>query len=175
MAILSDQVILVDHDDVPLGFDEKLRVHRNGTLHRAFSVFIVNSAGEMLLQQRALDKYHSGGLWSNSCCSHPRPGESTLAAAHRRLREEMGIACALRPVYSFVYRAELDGGLIEHEYDHVLVGQYNGDPQPDPVEVAGWRWATPTDIAQRLESNPDRFSAWFRLLFPELMGSGMLV
>jgi isopentenyl-diphosphate Delta-isomerase len=175
MAILSDQVILVDHDDVPLGFDEKLRVHRNGTLHRAFSVFIVNSAGEMLLQQRALDKYHSGGLWSNSCCSHPRPGESTLAAAHRRLREEMGIACALRPVYSFVYRAELDGGLIEHEYDHVLVGQYDGDPQPDPVEVAGWRWATPADIAQRLESNPDRFSAWFRLLFPELMGSGMLV
>lgn len=170
----KDHVILVDADDVPVGFEDKLRAHREGRLHRAFSVFVMNAAGEMLLQRRAIDKYHSGGLWSNTCCSHPRPGESTLAAAHRRLQEEMGFDCPLRPVYRFVYRAVLDAGMIEHEIDSVLVGQFDGEPRPDPVEVAGFRWAAPASIARALDDHPERFTVWFRLAFPELMGSGAL-
>jgi isopentenyl-diphosphate Delta-isomerase len=163
-----DQVILVDVNDVQVGVEDKLRAHREGKLHRAFSVFVVNAHGEMLLQRRALDKYHSGGLWSNTCCSHPRPGETTAAAAHRRLREEMGFDCTLSPLYRFVYRAELDGGMIEHECDTVLIGVHNDDPAPDPVEVSDWRWISPVDLAQELAEHPDRFTFWFRLAFAEL-------
>lgn len=170
-----DQVILVDTDDVPIGFEDKLRAHREGKLHRAFSVFVLNTAGELLLQRRAVDKYHSGGLWSNTCCSHPRPGENTVAAAHRRLREELGFDCPLRPLYRFIYRAELDGGMIEHECDYVLVGQYDGDPVPDPVEVSDWSWATPAAIALALETEPAHFTFWFRLAFGRFMESRLLV
>jgi isopentenyl-diphosphate Delta-isomerase len=159
----AEHVVLVDADDRPIGSAEKLRAHREGLLHRAFSVFVMNRTGAMLLQRRAADKYHSGGLWSNTCCSHPRPGEPIAAAAGRRLREEMGFTCALRPVHRFVYRAELDGGMIEHECDTVLVGHYDGVPSPDPAEVGGWRWTHPDAIARELAAAPERFTAWFRI------------
>jgi isopentenyl-diphosphate Delta-isomerase len=174
-AFATDQVILVDADDTPIGVEDKLRAHREGRLHRAFSVFVLNTAGDVMLQRRAFDKYHSGGLWSNTCCSHPRPGENTVAAAHRRLREEMGFDCPLRPLYRFTYRAELDGGMIEHECDHVLVGRFDGAPAPDPVEVADWRWASPAAIAYALETEPAAFTYWFRIAFDRLLESRLLV
>jgi isopentenyl-diphosphate Delta-isomerase len=170
-----DQVILVDADDRAVGVAEKLRAHREGMLHRAFSVFVVNTHGEMLLQRRATDKYHSGGLWSNTCCSHPRPGEDTVAAARRRLREEMGFECALQPLYRFVYRAELDGGMIEHESDTVVVGVFDGVPAPDPVEVCDWRWVTRDTVARELAESPESFTVWFRIVFGELTEARMLV
>jgi len=164
----AEQVVLVTADDVPLGVAEKASVHERGLLHRAFSVFVVNSADEWLLQRRAAHKYHSGGLWSNTCCSHPRPGEAVEDAAHRRLREEMGFDCALEPLFSFVYRAELDNGMIEHELDHVFLGIHEGDPVPDPDEVAAWRWSDPHRIRRALADRPAAFTAWFALAFGEL-------
>jgi isopentenyl-diphosphate Delta-isomerase len=170
----ADQVILVDPDDVAVGYDDKLTAHREGKLHRAFSVFVVNSGGELLLQRRAESKYHSGGLWSNTCCSHPRPGERTRHAAQRRLVEEMGFACDVTPLYRFIYRAELDGGMIEHECDYVYLGRFNGRPDPDPREVAAWRWASPETITRELEDAPERFTFWFDLAFRELCRRGAL-
>jgi isopentenyl-diphosphate Delta-isomerase len=160
-------VVLVDGCDVPIGELEKLAAHREGLLHRAFSVFVVNAAGEILLQRRAGGKYHSGGLWSNTCCGHPRPGEDTRAAARRRLGEEMGFVCDLRPVHRFTYRALLEDGLIEHEVDHVFVGRHERDPTPDPEEVEGWRWMRPEILARELRSRPEAFTAW---LPPALRG-----
>ena len=124
-------LVAVDAHDRPTGTVHKIRAHREGILHRAFSIFVFDDADRLLLQRRALRKYHSGGLWSNTCCSHPRPGEQVLDAAHRRLREEMGFDCALDTAFSFVYRAELEGGLVEHEYDHVLLGRLAGDPDTE--------------------------------------------
>src|SRR5205085_4273578 len=137
---LVEQVILVDECDRELGVSEKLQAHRAGALHRAFSIFIFDADKRLLLQKRAQTKYHSAGLWSNTACGHPRPGEPTEAAAHRRLREEMRFDCALRPAFQFLYRAELSGGLVEHEYDHVFVGEFDDEPVPDRAEVEDWRW-----------------------------------
>lgn len=162
---LDHPVVLVDEHDAPLGEMAKLEAHEKGLLHRAFSVFVFNSRGELMLQRRAEDKYHSGGLWSNTCCSHPRPGESVETAAHRRLWEEMRLRCDLFSHFSFVYRAELDRGLVEHEYDHVLVGQSEVDPDPNPSEVAGWRWAPIDAIRRELSERPGDFTAWFRICF----------
>lgn len=164
-----EQVILVDPDDHVLGMGEKLRVHREGWLHRAFSVFVFNPAGELLLQQRAWSKYHSGGLWSNTCCSHPRPGETVEAAALRRLQEEMGVVCALDPLFRFVYRATLDGGLIEHEYDHVLTGVAEVTPNPDAAEVAAYCWKSVEAIRWEMETTPERYTCWFHIAFPRLL------
>src|SRR5687768_14206462 len=133
-------VILVNEQDEPVGTMEKLEAHQKGLLHRAFSVFVVNKNGEMLLQQRAQDKYHSGGLWTNTCCSHPLPGENVLDASHRRLMEEMGFDCPLREIFSFTYRAEFDNGLTEHEFDHVFFGEYDGEVIPDTAEVQATRY-----------------------------------
>lgn len=163
------QVILVDHDDNPIGVGDKAATHQQGQLHRAFSVFVFNSAGQMLLQRRARHKYHSGGLWTNACCSHPRPGEATQAAAHRRLQEEMGFDCELEEVFQFTYRAELDNDLIEHEYDHVFVGAYDGDPIPNPAEVADWKWVDVETLLQGAETNPDRYTYWFKLILDRLV------
>jgi isopentenyl-diphosphate Delta-isomerase len=171
---MNEHVILVNADDVPIGSREKQEAHVEGVLHRAFSVFVFDSGGRMLLQRRAATKYHSGGLWTNTCCSHPRPGESTAAAAQRRLQEEMGFACPLSTAFSFVYRADVGGGLIEHEYDHVFLGRYDGEPAPDPVEVDGWRWVSPAAIARELESDPGSFTFWFRIAFDELRSRGYL-
>lgn len=157
----EERVILVDEDDEAIGTAGKLEAHERGDLHRAFSVFILNAAGEILLQRRAAVKYHGGGLWSNSCCGHPRPGEATSTAARRRLREEMAIDCPLEAVFAFTYRAEMPGGLTEHEIDHVFVGSRQGDPQPDPAEVDAWRWATIEDIRAELAADASRFTPWF--------------
>ena len=166
--MLLPPVILVNEQDEPVGTMEKLEAHQKGLLHRAFSVFIVNSAGEMLLQQRAQDKYHSGGLWTNTCCSHPLTGEDTLAASHRRLVEEMGFDCELKEVFSFTYRAEFDNGLTEHEFDHVLIGQYDGEIQPDSTEVMNYKFASPDEIRFLLRTEPETFTHWFHIAFPKI-------
>jgi isopentenyl-diphosphate delta-isomerase len=158
----TERVILVSPSDEEVGNAGKLEVHRTGQLHRAFSVFILDRSGRMLLQRRALDKYHSGGLWSNTCCGHPRPGELTLQAASRRLKEEMGIDVRLQPLLSFVYYAEVGEGLVEHELDHVLVGWTDEEPKPDPAEVHEWLWVQPAEVNQWLSLRPTAFTPWFR-------------
>lgn len=157
---MEEQVILVDEQDREIGLLEKLEAHRLGLLHRAFSVFIFNSKGELLLQQRALDKYHSPGLWTNTCCSHPRSGESVLEAANRRLKEEMGLTTSLQPLFQFVYHAEFNNGLIEHEYDHVLIGFSEELPQPNPAEVATTRYISWSELLQDVQQHPDMYTAW---------------
>ena len=171
---MTERVILVTPDDVPVGVHAKHGAHVAGLLHRAFSLFVFDTSGRMLLQQRAWDKYHSGGLWSNTCCSHPRPGESTAAAVQRRVFEEMGFHCPMRTAFSFVYRADVGGGLIEHEYDHVFVGRFDGDPAPDPVEVADWRWISPAELDREARAYPGRFTYWFHIAWAELRARGVL-
>lgn len=166
---MEDEVILVDELDNEIGTAPKLRAHQEGALHRAFSVFVFNSRGELLLQRRADDKYHSGGLWTNTCCSHPRPGEATDAAAARRLDEEMGLALPLVPVFAFTYRSAFADGLWEHELDHVYIGRTDADPVPDPAEVSGWRWVALDEVAREMERHPERFTVWFREPFEELV------
>ncbi|MDQ3697835.1 MAG: isopentenyl-diphosphate Delta-isomerase [Gemmatimonadota bacterium] len=160
-APAEERVILVDENDVETGTAEKLHAHRQRLLHRAVSVFVLDTRGTVLLQRRAAGKYHSGGLWSNTCCSHPRPGEPVEAAATRRLREEMGLECPLRHAFTFTYAATLDGGLHEHEYDHVFVGTTDADPRPDPIEVSEWRRVSLTDLRRDLAAHPERYVAWF--------------
>ncbi|HEX7175464.1 MAG TPA: isopentenyl-diphosphate Delta-isomerase [Pyrinomonadaceae bacterium] len=161
----DEQVILVDERDRELGAGEKLRAHREGALHRAFSVFIFDRGGRLLIQRRAREKYHSAGLWSNTACGHPRPGEATKEAARRRLREEMGLDCELRAAFEFLYRAELDGALVEHEYDHVFVGTHEGEspPAPDPSEVEDWRWVGMDELRRGLRHEPHLYSYWLKL------------
>lgn len=161
---VEEQVTLVDNDDRVVGADEKLAAHLQGKLHRAFSVFVFNSRGELLLQKRAQSKYHSGGLWSNTCCGHPRPGESVEDAAVRRLSEEMGFRCELRPVFSFVYRVTLENGLTEHEFDHVLAGSFDAMPSPDPSEVEEWKWLALSSLSQELSVEPARYTYWLKLV-----------
>lgn len=166
--IRPQHVVLVDRQDRPIGTAEKLIAHRQALLHRAFSVFTFDDAGRLLLQRRALDKYHSPGLWSNTVCSHPRPGEAPAAAGRRRLMEEMGFACTLEPAFRFIYRVELAPGLFEHEFDHVFVGRFNGQPDPDPTEVLEWRFESPANVRAELATAPERFTYWFRIAFSEL-------
>jgi len=161
-------VVLVDVNDRPVGTEEKLRAHTLGSLHRAVSVFAFDTSGRLVVQQRALAKYHSGGLWSNAACTHPRDGEIPLAAAERCLREELGVGAALRAVFRFRYRAPVPPGLTEHEYDHVFVGTLNGAPNPSPHEVAAWRAAPPDDLAAEVIGRPEAFTVWFRLALPLL-------
>lgn len=156
-----EDVILVDAGDNEIGTEEKLKAHQRGDLHRAFSVMIWDGRGRLLLQRRQIDKYHSGGLWTNSCCGHPRPGEKSREAASRRLGEEMGIACPLMPIGTFTYRAELDTGLIEHELVHLFHGVYDGAVAPDPNECDGFSWSSPDAIRRQMKSVPQCFSAWF--------------
>ena len=153
--------MLIDEADAALGEGEKLDVHRSGVLHRAFSVFAFNAAGELLLQRRALSKYHSGGLWTNTCCGHPRPGEATAEAARRRLGEELGIDCGeLRPAGVLRYRAEIVD-LVENELDHLLVTEVSADPEPNPDEVVEWRFIAPEELTAWIANRPDDFTAWF--------------
>lgn len=164
-----EEVILVDDQDRPIGTMEKMEAHEKGLLHRAFSIFVFNSDGELLLHQRAFDKYHSGGLWTNTCCSHPRPGESVLEAGQRRLMEEMGMACELTERFQFLYRSELDQGLIEHELDHVMFGVSDDLPVLNPEEVAAYRYASLEEISEEMTDDPDLFTAWFKICFAEVL------
>ncbi|CAN5793431.1 isopentenyl-diphosphate Delta-isomerase [soil metagenome] len=166
MMEMQERVILVQDDDTESGSIEKLEAHRRGVLHRAFSIFIMNPAGELLLQRRAAGKYHSAGLWSNSCCGHPRPGEGTHEAANRRLQEEFGFSCDLTHLFSFAYSAVLGEGLTEHEIDHVFVGWTSGEPAPDPQEIGEWRWLGIEQVRVWLEEEPEAFTAWF----PDALG-----
>ncbi len=158
-----ERVVLVDEHDRPLGSMEKLAAHREGRLHRAISVVLRSSAGRLLMQRRAAGKYHSGGVWTNTCCSHPRPGEPVGEAALRRLREEMGIGIpVLHPLFSTIYCAEVGHGLIEHEFVHVFGAVWDGAVCPDPLEVEDWAWMEPLWLRRDLERHPERYSIWFR-------------
>ena len=159
----SEEVVLVDDQDRDAGTLGKLEAHRGGMRHRAFSVFIFDERGHLMLQRRAMGKYHSPGLWSNTCCGHPRPGEEVRAAAERRLMEEMGLACTLHQVFSFTYRAELGDGMIEHELDHVFIGTTDRTPYPDPDEVMEWRCIGRNALDSELASAPAHFTAWLPL------------
>jgi isopentenyl-diphosphate delta-isomerase len=157
-------VTLVDPHDNVVGVEEKLRAHREGKLHRAFSVFVFDRDRNLLIQRRASDKYHSAGLWSNTCCGHPRPGETTERAASRRLAEEMGFHCPLQRAFQLQYRAELENAMIEHEIDQVLVGRFDGTPLPDQREVAEFRWIAPGELRERIAAAPANYTSWLQLL-----------
>ena len=164
---MEEQVILVNEKDEPIGLMGKMEAHEKGLLHRAFSVFVFNSKQEVLLQQRAACKYHSPNLWTNTCCSHPRAGETNQQAGERRLQEEMGLQVPLQEVFSFIYKAPFDNGLTEHEYDHVLIGYSDAQPQINPEEVASWKWLSLEAIKEDILQEPERYTAWFKIIFEE--------
>jgi isopentenyl-diphosphate delta-isomerase len=168
---MAERVILVDEADNELGLMEKMEAHEKGLLHRAFSVFVLNRKGEIMMQQRAFEKYHSGGLWTNTCCSHPRKGEPVEDAAHRRLIEEMGFDCKIDKVLDFIYYAELDKGLTEHEFDHVFCGECETIPNINLDEVASWKWMSVSDIYLDLENNPGNYTEWFKIIFDRFVKS----
>ena len=163
-----EHVILVNELDEQIGTLEKIKAHELGLLHRAFSVFIFNDKGEMLLQQRALSKYHSGGLWTNSCCSHPRPNEQSLDAAVRRLQEELGFTTPLKKIFDFQYNAPFDNGLTEHEFDHVFAGNFTGKITPNCDEVQDFIYLPIDEIEISITQNPDEYTAWFCIAFPKV-------
>ena len=156
-------VILVDEQDNDIGVMEKIKAHQEGLLHRAFSVFIFNHKDELLLQQRSLSKYHSAGLWTNTCCSHPRPNETVKDAANRRLFEEMGMSCDLRIKTNFIYKTSFENGLIEHELDYVLIGSTNQNPHINKEEVENYKWMSIADIKKDIISNPNQYTSWFKI------------
>jgi len=161
----EEQVILVNDKDEQIGLMPKMEAHKKGVLHRAFSVFVFNEKNELMLQQRALHKYHSPGLWTNTCCSHQRNGESSLEAGVRRLGEEMGFEIPLKETTSFIYKANFDNGLTEHEFDHILVGTFNKEPIINKDEVASWKWISMDDLEKDLNEHPDQYTAWFKIIF----------
>ena len=163
--MIEEQVILVNEKDEQLGTMPKLEAHEKGVLHRAFSVFVLNDSGEMMMQQRAACKYHSPLLWTNTCCSHQRVGESNIEAGKRRLFEEMGFVTELKDVVSFIYKASFDNGLTEHEFDHVLVGTYNENPNINIDEVNNFKWMTLEQVKVDMELNPDIYTEWFKIIF----------
>lgn len=163
--MIEEQVILVDENDQKIGLMAKMEAHEKALLHRAFSVFIMNDKGELMLQQRAAEKYHSPLLWANTCCSHQRDGESNLEAGKRRLQEEMGFVSDLKEVFSFIYKAPFDNGLTEHELDHVMIGNYNDAPVINPEEVESYKWMTPEDVKKDMALSPEIYTAWFKIIF----------
>ncbi len=164
---MEEKVILVSEDDQQLGLMGKMEAHKKAVLHRAFSIFVFNKKGELLLQQRALDKYHSPGLWTNTCCSHQRDGESNIEAGHRRIQEEMGFYCELKELFWFVYKAAFDNGLTEHELDHVMIGSYEDDPIINPEEVASFKWMPLEDVKKDMKDQPELYTEWFKIIFNE--------
>ena len=159
-----EQVILVNKKDKAIGKEEKMKAHLTGKLHRAFSVFLINKKGKVLIQKRAKSKYHSAGLWTNTCCSHPRPKEKVGQAAKRRLKEEMGIETDLKKVFSFIYKAKL-GNLVEYEFDHVFLGRFDGKPRPNKKEVESWKWIKLADLRTDIKKNPQKYTFWFKIIF----------
>ena len=168
MQALNEMVVLVNPQDQEMGLMEKMEAHRTGALHRAFSFFIFNSKGEWLLQQRAHGKYHSGGLWTNACCSHPRKGETAAMAATRRLQEEMGLYCQAKPLFHFIYRSEFSNSLIEHELDHVCVGYSDQLPNINDDEVASYRYISTDALEFELKAYPEHFTVWFRICYEQV-------
>lgn len=164
----EEYVILVDENDNEIGVMEKMKAHEQGVLHRAFSVFIFNDKEELLLQQRAISKYHSGGLWTNTCCSHPRPNETIKDAASRRLFEEMGLSCELKIKTNFIYKSSFENGLTEHELDYVLIGITNQNPLINKGEVENFRWMSVADIKKELISDSDKYTSWFKIAMKKL-------
>jgi isopentenyl-diphosphate delta-isomerase len=165
MPINRDLVITVDENDVPTGAMDKMEAHEKGVLHRAFSIFLLNDNNELLLQQRADSKYHSGGLWTNTCCSHPMPGEDISIAAVRRLQEEMGITSQLKNVFYFTYKADVGRGLTEHEFDYVFMGTHNGGCSPDPAEVRDYKYLSLDKVAEWIALEPEKFTEWMKIIF----------
>lgn len=165
----EEKVILVNEKDRAIGVAEKIKAHREGRLHRAFSIFIFNAEGKLLIQRRTTTKYHSGNLWTNTCCGHPRPGEPLLKAAHRRLKEEMGFTCELKEVFSFIYEATLDNHLYEKEFDHVMIGRFDGDPGPDPAEASDWQWIDLKRLRKKIQKNPDDYTPWLKIAIDKMI------
>lgn len=163
----EEQVILVNTNDEPIGLMNKLEAHEKAVLHRAFSVFVLNDKNEVMLQQRAHHKYHSPLLWTNTCCSHQRAGETNLQAGKRRLEEEMGFVTDLKELFHFIYKAPFDNGLTEHELDHVMIGYYNGEPQINPDEVESWKWMDIEAIREDMKNQPQIYTVWFKIIFDE--------
>lgn len=163
----EEKVILVNEQDEPVGLMPKLEAHEKGVLHRAFSVFVLNDKNEVMLQQRAHHKYHSPLLWTNTCCSHQREGESNIDAGKRRLREEMGFVTELEELFHFIYKAPFDNGLTEHELDHVMIGRFEKEPDINPDEVESWKWMSVEDIRKDIKNNPDIYTVWFKIIFEE--------
>lgn len=170
----SRDIILVDEHDRPIGEEEKMRTHKLGLLHRAFSVWIFNTKGELILQQRAVKKYHCGGLWTNTCCSHPFPNETTFDAAHRRLKEEMGFDCELTEVIEFIYEIDFPNGLTEHEYLHVFIGHSDADPILNPVEASAFRWIPIETLKRDITLDPEQYTYWSRLTIEKLIEKNLL-
>lgn len=164
---MKEHVILVDEQDNQIGLMEKIEAHEKALLHRAFSVFVFNDKNELMLQQRAAEKYHSPLLWTNTCCSHQREGETNLAAGKRRLQEEMGFVCDLKEVFSFIYKAPFDNGLTEHELDHVMIGKFNEEPNINREEVESYKWMTLEAVKKDIEETPEIYTAWFKIIFKE--------
>jgi len=166
-----EKIILIDEEDNEIGSGEKIDVHKKGKLHRAFSIFVFNSKGEMIIQQRDIRKYHCGGLWTNTCCSHPRDGEIIEEAVHRRLKEEMGFDCGLREMFKFTYKAEFSSGLTEYETDHVFVGISDDEPTLNKEEAMDYRWISIKELANEIENNPERYTPWFKIALQKLVES----
>lgn len=167
----EEQVILVNENDEQIGLMPKMEAHEKALLHRAFSVFIFNDKNELMLQQRALHKYHSPGLWTNTCCSHQRAGEHNIEAGKRRLQEEMGFVTDLKETISFIYKAPFDNGLTEHEYDHVMVGNYDDEPVINDDEVADWKWMSLDAVKEDMTKTPELYTAWFKIIFDKFYES----
>lgn len=165
---MQEQVILVDREDNPVGTMEKMEAHRKGVLHRAFSVFVFTPSGDLILQRRAAHKYHSPGLWTNTCCSHPRPGEDVADAAHRRLVEEMGFDTEIAHAFSFIYKKQV-GELIEHELDHVFIGEWEGSPELNPDETDAWKAISLPDLEKDVAAHPLHYTEWFRICLEQVL------
>lgn len=162
---MEEKVILVNESDEQIGLMEKIEAHEKALLHRAFSVFVYNDKNEIMIQQRAHSKYHSPGLWANTCCSHQREGESNVDAGKRRLMEEMGFQTDLKEITSFIYKAPFDNGRSEHEYDYILTGHFNDEPKINPDEVADWKWMSVEEIKKDMANQPEKYTAWFKIIF----------
>ena len=164
----TEKVVLVDKNNKKIGVEEKIKAHKEGKLHRAFSIFIFNSKGELLIQQRAKTKYHSGRLWSNTVCSHPKPNETYSQATHRRLKEEMGFDRKLKKLFCFIYNTGFQNGLIENEYDCVFIGKFDGKPKPNSREVMDYKWISIKELKQNIKKNPNKYSVWLKIALKEI-------
>lgn len=166
---MTNKIVLVDKKDKKIGEDYKIKVHKEGKLHRAFSIFIFNSKGETLLQKRSFKKYHSGGLWSNACCSHPNLKENIVSSARKRLKEEMGFNCKLKEIFSFIYKAKLNKKFIEHEFDHVLIGKFNGKPKINTNEVEDFKWVNYKFLIDDVKKHPQNYTYWFKKCYKKVI------